>query len=882
MQKLTEWFRRVRYWINRDAYARELEEEMRIHLAMRSERLSSMMDEPGVVEPHALAQRRFGNTTTMLQRSRDMWGFGLLEDLRGDLRFAMRRLVQRPAFTCAVVGVMAIGIGATTAMFSAVDATMLRGLPFTAPHQLVRLPGIGMPIPGADDPGLTVLDVRRFTDLFSDVAMYGRGAVNLSDETRPQRLNAAIVTPDFFPLLDVKPIRGRLFAESELKASANVVLISYALWQRQYGGRDITSLTIRLNNIPHQVVGVLPDNFTFPSLSEVWVPLSVPPKRESLWIFRESAQYRTIARLQEGISPAAATAQLRLRWKQHANSVSTGSPVSDEQLLERTENIPLRESLSGTSSQTLFALLCATGLLLLVACANVSNLLFAHAAVRQREMVLRRVMGASRARIVRQLLIESGTLSLVGATLGIGFAAGALQIVRAIMPPALAGIASASIDWRVLTFAVALSAVAGVISGLLPALSATRADADKAIKAHEARTTTGRASGGLRRALIGVELALTTSLLVGATLMIRSFDQLMNVDTGVRADQVGTLELAMPTVNMTAADRLHRVEEMVRRLQETPGIQSAGVVNNLPLNGVNGLGVNIRVAGVEPNAQREPAHFLQASDGYFASMRIRLLEGRLFNASADSLSPKVAIVSETVARSFWPDRSAVGRTFAGPGESGEFTVIGVVSDLRVERVEDAPSPQLYLPIYSRLPNTVALVARSNLEPAELLRRMNDAVRAVDPSQAVFNLRMMDEVIGTSVAPRRTSTLLISGFALLALLIASVGVYASVSFNVSNRARELGIRAALGATGSRLLTLVSTEIAIVSAAGIAVGLLIAWMGARVLEGMIYGVGVRDPLSFAVVPLVLLVPTIAAAALPAVRAFRMDPATVMRAD
>ncbi|MEP6834413.1 MAG: ABC transporter permease [Gemmatimonas sp.] len=850
---------------------------MRLHVDLRAERVGM-----------AAARRQFGNMTNHQQRSRDMWGFGSVEDLGNDTRFAIRRLKQRPAFAIAVIGILAIGIGATTAMFSAVDAAFLRPLPFRSPNELVVVPEIEMPSAGTSRQAeLNVMDVRGFTDLFSQVAVYGSGAVNLSDETNPLRLNASSVTPDFFPLLGVGAVRGRLFSADELKSgSANVAVISFALWQRQYGGRDISTLTIALNNLPHRVIGVMPEGFSFPSQSDLWVPLTIPAIPGTVRVFRNITNYITLARVRRGVSSSTASAQMLARWKQHANNVAMYSDDGSQDLLNVLKAsggvAPLRNALTGDRRTALFVLLGATGLLLLVACGNVSNLLLAQAASRQREIAMRRVLGASRGRVVRQLLVESGVLAIGGAIGGVTLALGASQLINAIMPTNLQAVAPAAIDLRVLSFAVGLALATGMLFGLWPAIGSTRGDATGAIKSGEGRGATGLRAGRLRRVLVGGELALTSMLLVGALLMIRSFDHLMSQDIGLHSAQVGTLELALPMVNLSAADRLRRVDEMVTRLSNMPGIQSAGIVNDLPLSGVNGMLIGIRVDGVTPNRDTPPMRYLQASGGYFESMRIRLLDGRMFNAADDSLAPKVAIVSETVAKRFWPNQSAVGRTFHGPGASGEFTVIGVVSDLREKRLEDAPSAQLYMSIQYRLPSTLALVARSELEPAVLLRRMNEVVRSVDPGQAVFNLRMMDDVVGTAVAPRRTSTQLISLFAVLAVLLASIGVYAVVSYGVASRARELGIRSALGATGSSLLAMISREMVWTSVIGIGVGLGAAWAFAQTLQGMLYGVNVHDPLSFLLVPLTLIVPTVFATVIPASRALRVNPTEVMRAD
>lgn len=875
--KPDELLRRVRLFLQRDRMAQELEEEMRIHVGLRAEQVGA----------HE-AQRRFGNTTAIQQKSRDMWGLSRTEDFTSDVRFALRRLIKRPAFSLAVVGILAIGIGTTTAMFSAVDAALLRPLPFKAADRLVVLPEVSMPYQTTKpDPELTVSDVRGFTDLFSQVAVYGSGAVNLSDQSNPQRLNASTVSPEFFSVLGIPAARGRVLAQRDITpGSENVVVISHALWQRQYGARDIANLTIALNNQPLRVVGVMPEGFSFPSQSDVWVPFSIPSIPGAVRVFRSVNRYTTLARLNDDVTISRASSQMLARWVQHAQHKAMYSTDGSRDLLDVLREsggaVSLRQTLAGDRQSALYLLLGATVLLLLVACGNVSNLLLAHASSRQREIVMRRILGASRARVIRQLLVESTVLALSGAVAGAVLAFGALQFIKAIMPAELSGVAPAVIDLRVLSFAISLALVTGLLFGLWPACGSTRADAGGSIKVSEGRGITGMRSGRMRRFLVAGELALTSMLLVGSALMMRSFNRIMSEEIGLHADQVGTLELALPMLNTSGADRLSRINEMVARLSAIPGIQSAGAVNDLPLSGVDGMLIGIRVDGVEPSKNTPPMRFLQATGGYFETMRIRLLEGRMFRPMEDSATARIAIVSETVAKRFWPGQSAVGRIVHGPGKFGEFTVVGVVSDLREKRIEDAPSAQLYMPVQTKIPSTVALVARSDLDASVLLRRMNEVVRSVDPSQPVFNMRMMDDVVGSAIAPRRINMQLISMFALIALLLASVGVYAVVSYGVSTREKELGIRSALGATGASLLTLISREMFSTSAIGISVGLAGAWMFAQTVQSLVYGVAVHDTISFVIVPIVLLLPTAVATVVPAWRAYRVNPAEVMRAD
>lgn len=871
-----ELFRRLRYFVNRDELSRELEEEMRLHVAQRAER-------SGEYE----ARRRFGNASHIQQRSRDMWGMGRLDDWRNDVRFAVRRLAQRPAFSAAVIGIMAIGIGATTAMFSAVDAALLKPLPFRNSSQLVIMPQVGVPDANHSDMhSLNVLDVRKLSESFSDVSAYTFGAANLNDRDNPQRIAASGVSIDFFNTLGVAPQRGRAFTAGDVASDADrAVLISDGLWQRQYGGRDIAGLHIEINKRSFTVIGVMPRGFNFPQQSDVWFPEAIPYSIRAVPAFSGSP-FRVIARVRDGVTLNVASARLMTRWQQFAASVGDAWDTKPlmEGLVVSGSLQPLQNVLVGDRKMPLIILLSATGLLLLVACANVTNLLIAQSTIRQREIAVRQVMGATRGRILRQLLTESVMLASSGALLGVLVAPFALTMISSLVPDQMRAVSPPTVDWRVLAFASVLALLTGIVFGAWPAFSSARRDPGDVVKSGRGRSATARHSGAVRRALVGGELAITTVLLIGACLMLRSFDQLMNEDAGLRPANVGTLEFQLPSNGAGRGERLAVLDAVLSRLSAVNGIQAAGLTNDLPLLDKRGIGIGIQTVSAKSTAKSPRVRFLQASPGYFSAMGIPLISGRPFVSTDDSLK-RVAIVSASVAAYYWPGMDAVGRTFEGPGLAGEdrtYTVVGVVGDLRERKLEDDPTLQLYVPIKSVTASSMAMVARSTLPRAALLRTMTEVVRSVDPAQAVFNVRMMEDVIGTAVTPRRTNTVLIATFALLALALASVGVYAVVSFSVSNRSKELGIRSALGASGGRLLAMISREMAWVAVGGVTVGLIGAWAWAKTVQSLVYGIEVHDTVSFVLVPLVLLLPTLFATVVPAWRAYRVNPAEVMRAD
>jgi len=897
-----ELIRRVWYLIRRDRLAADLEEEMRLHIEMRAAR----MEQSGLSASEAryAARRRFGNATALEEASRDVWGFTSVDQLARDLRYAARRLRQRPGFSIPVIAVLALGIGATTAVFSAVDAAILRPLPFARPHELVTLPEVNIPFEeeSSERFPIGIEDVGAMPDVFGQVAGFASGGLNLSDPEKPLRLRVGVVTVDFFSTLGARPQEGRTFAPEEGKPRAPAVtVLSHALWQRHFGGQPMLGKRISLNGKPHTVVGVMRPGFSFPSESDLWIPLSVPTTEATFEPFRGWLPSLVIARLAPGVSPEVAAARLFARWQQAAAQAAeprgeasdievagADKSYADEMLNDVRKQgaaIPLQRELVGDRRRPLLILLGATVLLLLIACANVANLLLSDAAARRREIAVRGTLGATRGRIVAQLLAESGLLALGGAALGVALAPVALRLLRAMLPASLAGVTTAQLDLRVLAFATGLALVTAVAFGLWPALGSTRGDATEAIKSGSGHgATAGGKAGRARRTLVAAELALAVMLLVAAVLMLRSFARLMSENLGLDPERVATLEMTFPDAANRAA-RLRTINAALQRLSGQPGIQAAGAVNDLPLRGGGGLAIRVEVDGAPPMRSRDERPFpryLNVSGGYFKALGIPLLRGRTFTPADDSLAPPVAIINKTMAATYLPGLDPIGRMLRFPGDSVRITIVGVVGDVREKGLDSDPPPQMFLPIDARTPSNVALVARGNLPRRQLLARLTEAVRDADPAQPVFNVRMMEEVIGKSVAPRRTNTILIATFAGLALVLSALGVYSVVAYGVAQRTREFGIRAAFGATGRDLVALVSREMIMVVVIGTASGLAAAWGLSRILAALLYGVEPRDPTTFAIVPLLLVPPALLATLLPALRAMRVSPSEVMRAD
>ena len=888
---LLEMVRRVRYLVFRGRYTADLEEEMRLHIALREAKLVERGAAP--VDAHNSALRRFGNRTSLRARSRDIWGLNWLDDALADIRFAVRRLRARPGFVLATILVAALGIGATTAVFSAIDAALIRPLPFARPDALVTLRLIDIPLETAGAPSLStetqhylyLTDVAKMHDLFSGVGEYASGGLNMENGRRPLRVNVGVVTAHLFALLGVSPERGREFTDDEgTPHGPRAVILSDAFWRGPLGGGDVLGTSIRLNGNAYTVVGIMPPSFSFPNESQLWIPLPVPMTIATFAPFRGYVPSVAFARLAPGVSIDEANAQMLSRWRQilHRNTGPTAK--YDERTLRELAAgravRPLQRSLVGDARRAFVILSGAAFLLLLISCANVASMLLSDAAARRPEIALRAALGASQSRMVRQVLAESVMLASAGAALGLALAPAVLCVLRAMMPEHLAGIAPAQLDLRALAFAAALALGTGLAFGSWPAAIAARANAAEMIKSGGRGATSSL--GSARRILMTAELALTVMLLVGSGLMIRSLARVLDQRMGMNPDHVGTLELSMPDAPRNI--EMAKVHAIMSRLAAEPDVASAGVVNDLPLRGQGG----ISIAVTAPDAVKTPgdstlfARYLVANGGYFEAMGIRLLHGRVFTSADDSLAPQVAVISETLARRLWPNADPVGKTLAVGAFPTPITVIGVVADVREQTLDGTVLPEMYFSLDASGAPNLALVARSTMPPKALLGRLRDAVRAADPSQPVFNVRTMDDVISADVAPRRTNTTLIAMFGAIALALAAFGVYAVVSYGVTRRAREFGVRAALGATGRDIAALVGREIAWILALGLTLGLAGAWTLSRVLGALLYEVSGHDVASFALAPLVLLLSALVATLVPACRAMRIDPSDVMRAE
>jgi len=870
----------------------DVEEELRFHLEMRER--SYLERGLSSAEAREAARRRFGDLehhrkTLRRQDSRRhrkrRWAEHAGEWFQ-DARFALRMLRQHRGFSTAVIATLALGIGATTAIFSAVDAALLRPLPFVEPGRLVELPGVHIPWGprGVEepDPRPSIRTVGAMKEVVSGIAAYAVGGLNMSGIGEPLRVKVGVVTQGFFQTLGRAPARGRGFAPGEGRPDGPLAtVISDGLWQRQFGGRPALGLSVRLNGKAYQVIGVMPPGFVFPEQVDLWIPLTIPMTWASFEAFGGYIPSVVIARLAPGITPELAAGRLRTLWR----------ALPPDQVAEARQTIaeplrPLQNTLVGTRRTPMLILLGATGLLLLIACVNATNLLLAHAAMRERELAVRTVLGATRVRLIRQLLVQSVVLALVGAALALLIAYATLGLVQALLPAEMIALAPPRLDGRLFGFAAGLALLTALGFGMLPAFWASRTDAQLALKGGGGHGATSSRRGRARRALVAAEVALALVLLAGSGLMLKSLAAVVATDPGFAPARIASVQLALDrTTYPNAAVRLAAIERILEAARRIPGVAEVGVVSELPLSGAVGLSVQVNPEEGPIKDVAEPyARYLRAEAGYFRAMNVRLLQGRLMSASDDSLAPAVAVVSEKMAREVWPGQDPLGKRIAllDPDEKGWRTIVGVVSDVREAGLDEEARWQMYYPVQEGPPNRVALVARTGLPGAEILAALRRAVREVDPHQAVFSATTLDELISASLIPRRSITGLITAFGALALLLAVIGVYGVVSYGVTQRTRELGIRAALGARRSELLRLVLREGLMLGLVGTLIGVAGALALTRLLGALLYGVTPGDPAAITLAAVLLLIPVLGAALIPARRAARLNPVDVMRAE
>ncbi len=803
-----------------------------------------------------------------------------LETAWHDLRYALRGLQRSPGFALTAILSLALGIGASLSIFTVADNLLLRPLPYRDPSRLMMLwesrRTIGDREHNVVSPG-NYFDWKAQNDVFETMAAFREGPSVLMDGDRVEQLTKQLVSADLFPLLGVHPIRGRLFTAAEDRpASDTVLLISYRLWQSWFGGDDgVIGRRVQVNATPRTIIGVMPPGFHFRNReTDLWEPLGLNPAQNYR---KTSGRYMlSIGRLKPGVSQT----QAQARMTAIAQRLETAYPEFDKNWTINVES--LRDSLVREVKTSLIVLLCAVGLLLAVACANVANLLLARYTTRRQEMAVRASLGASRWRVVRQLLTESIVLSLAGGLLGVLLARWAVAGLLALAPRDLTRSANITLDFRILVFAIGLSMLTGVIFGLVPSLIASRISLANALNDGSRSSTS---SGHLRTWLIGAEVALSVMLLAGAGLLFRSLVGLQKVDPGLDSSGVLTFRVSIPAARYPELPRRTQFfSRALERIQQLPGVRSASAVSYLPFAGdASETSVNIGGRPAPKPGEELSSVIRTVMPGYFRTMGITLKRGRDFTVADNSQStPYRFIVSEAFAKKFLPGEEPIGKSINALMDTknpyGE--IIGVVGDVKEGSLDKEPMPTVYY-IHSHLSYpSMILTVRSNGNPMSLAEPVRRIIRELDAAQPIAEIRSMQDILGQTFARQRFSALLLIGFSIAALLLAAVGIYGVLAYSVSERTREIGVRVALGAEPGRIAALILRDGARPVLAGIAIGIAGALGLSTVLKSLLFGVGPRDPITFVVVPVVLMGVALIAAYVPARRAARLDPMQALR--
>ena len=792
-----------------------------------------------------------------------------------DFRHSIRLLAKAPAFTAIVVLTLALGIGSNTAIFSVVDRVLLRPLPLHDPTSLVRIQeehGRALNVTGA-----SFQDLKRRSHSFSQLAAYrvfSRNFTNAQQTAFPEQVDTAFVSSDFFSLVGVRPLIGRGFVADDFREEdPKIVILSDALWRRMFGADPaVIGRTIIFHGAPTVVAGVMPPEFAFPEDVGAWAPLT---ESSSFLQNRRAHLFSTIGRLRPGVSVEQARAELQTV----AASIEADNKGVDPDLTLRI--IGLQQSIVGDARPALIILLGAVGCVMLIACANVTNLLLSRAVSRQKDVAIRTALGASRWRVIRQTLSETLLVASGGGVLGIVIGLWAVRIISSAYPNAVPRLHAASVDWRIVTFTAFVSIACAIMSGILPALQLSHTNPLAALNA-SGRNTETASRKRLRSALLISEVALALVLLAGAGLLIRSFVQIQHVNSGFNASHVLTVPVSLPDVKYPGfTNRLQFINEVMGKLSALPGVRSVAAAGALPTHAV--ANTDFELVGKLYASGNPSADVVTATPGYFQTMGIPLLAGRPLSDEDSAHAPTVVLINKAMADAYYAGENPVGRTVIMQdwGDPLPAQIVGVVANVRQNSMEAAARPAVYFPLAQFPQGTLItyLLAKTDVDPQSLIAAVREQIWAIDPQQPVV-ASTMEQEISESLSRRQFTLMLLGSFAALALALAIIGVYGVISYSVSQRTQEFGIRMAIGAQRRHVLSMIVRQSLRIAGVGVALGLMASFVLTRTIRSLLFEVSTTDPLTFASIAVVILVLAVGASLVPAYRATRVDPMVALR--
>lgn len=812
-----------------------------------------------------------------------------METLFNDLKHGFRMFVHHPGFTVAVILALALGIGANTAVFSVMNAVLFDPLPYKDPDHIVsiagRFTGIGLPDDRNQISAPELLDLRRFSTSFSDIAAVQGSSYNIRFGQTPERLSGAVVSANFFRVLGIDAHQGRTFlAEEEARGRDNVAVFSYGLWQRRFqGDPSVIGRSMEVNGRTLTVVGVMPPGFQFPALADMWTPLAFT-EAQLTPNSRGNHGLQVFARIKPELTLEQALADMERTSQQ----IIENAPEYPYRNFNFTVLIrPLIEDYVGAIRPALMMLMGAVGLVLLIACSNVANLLLVRASTREREIGVRAALGASSGRLFRQLLTESFLLAVAGGGLGIVLARLGVSVIVAAGGNAFPRLAQASLNLPTLVFTFLVALVTGLIFGAIPALKISHSTTHESLKEGGRSLTAGCSHQRLRKLLVIGEIALSLALLAGAGLFIKSFIRLQQIDPGFQSEDILTVRVVLPAVRYSQPEQVRAFfRGLLERVTTVPGVEAAGAISGLPLGGTGGSGtVTIDTTAVPPDQAFPEADLRVVTPGYMETMGMKLVRGRYFEERDNETAAPVAIVDETMARTYWPNEDPIGKRLKRGGLRSPnpwMTVVGVVRHVRYQSLERPSRIQLYGPHAQTPAASMSLAIRMRADSAGIAAAIQSATVAIDPGQPVFAIRPMDELLADSMLRRRLVVFLLAIFAGVALVLAALGIYGVISYWVSQRLHEIGIRMALGATRNHVLKLVVGQSLSVVVIGVALGVAAGLALARFVAAMLFNVDPADPSTFVLVSASMLGVGLIASLIPALRATSVDPVHTLRQE